>query len=490
LKLIQSSSNVLGLHLNLKKCELWWPSGDGKFGSFPEEIIRVQTPGVALLGGALGTEEFMNSVLKKRMLQAKKIMDLLPNLDDAQKELLLLRSCLGYVRMAFALRTLKPSSNLAAVTEFDTILHKALEKILCGSVPEQAFNQAGLGLKVGGLGLSHAKTHHPAAYIGSALQCHRLVQKILKVDDLVEIHGMDEAFAELNKLLDEPVSREDFEGCTKITKMIQTLVDESSLKKQFEHFQSNTRELARMNAISDTLASRWLMVRPDQRLGLHLSSDCFRISVKRLLGISLFSGNDKCSSCHKEPMDSFGDHAVICAQHGDRIRRHNKLRDVVHYAAQAGGLCSRLELSGLFAEDKSKPADVFIEDWSRGRGACLDITVVSPLQKSLIKMAAEKPGVGAALGESRKDSKFAEKCERMNLDFLPLAFESFGRWGEQGEEVLRQIARCISNRSSISFSKSFFQLSGQVAIALQRGNAILLLERTRVIPSRGWSNEV
>jgi len=40
-----------GLHLNLSKCEIFWPTGDASFPDFPPDIKRVG--GLELLGSAL-----------------------------------------------------------------------------------------------------------------------------------------------------------------------------------------------------------------------------------------------------------------------------------------------------------------------------------------------------------------------------------------------------------------------------------------------------
>ena len=46
-------------------------------------------------------------------------------------------------------------------------------------------------------------------------------------------------------------------------------------------------------------------------------------------------------------MDRFGEHALTCPCAGDRTRRHNALRNVVHNAAQEGGLGPDKEKAGL-----------------------------------------------------------------------------------------------------------------------------------------------
>ena len=55
LELFRKHGPSFGLTLNLKKCEVFWPSGDSAFQEFPPEICRSlqTTNGVELLGGPI-----------------------------------------------------------------------------------------------------------------------------------------------------------------------------------------------------------------------------------------------------------------------------------------------------------------------------------------------------------------------------------------------------------------------------------------------------
>ena len=65
----QQLGSTLGLHLNLSKCEIFWPTGDQSFPEFPPEMCRlsISDGGVDLLGSPiLGSEDFTEAyVLNK-----------------------------------------------------------------------------------------------------------------------------------------------------------------------------------------------------------------------------------------------------------------------------------------------------------------------------------------------------------------------------------------------------------------------------------------
>ena len=101
----------LGLQLNIKKTELFWPSCDGRKlreGLFPVDIGRPPL-GVKLLGGAVSRDaSFIRSLTIKRAENAMNLMRLLPQLSNLESELLLLQSCMGISKLFFGLRTCQP----------------------------------------------------------------------------------------------------------------------------------------------------------------------------------------------------------------------------------------------------------------------------------------------------------------------------------------------------------------------------------------------
>ncbi|GAU40636.1 hypothetical protein TSUD_397720 [Trifolium subterraneum] len=95
LDIIRETGPGLGLHLNIRKTEIFWPSCDGRKlrkGLFPSDIGR-SFSGMKLLGGAVSRDRgFIEEVAMKRDVRAVELMHLLPKLRDPQSELLLLRS--------------------------------------------------------------------------------------------------------------------------------------------------------------------------------------------------------------------------------------------------------------------------------------------------------------------------------------------------------------------------------------------------------------
>ena len=99
--------------------------------------------------------------------------------------------------------------------------------------------------------------------------------------------------------------------------------------------------------------------------------------------MKIFAAAGPCTACHSNS-DREGDHAIVCAYQGERIARHNQLRDVLFQAAVQAALGPAREERALIPGREDRPADIYIPTWAGGRDAALDVTVVSPLQQALV----------------------------------------------------------------------------------------------------------
>ena len=126
-------------------------------------------------------------------------------------------------------------------------------------------------------------------------------------------------------------------------------------------------------------AGDWLNTPPIKALGLHLRSPEFVLTLKYRLGLPVFDSAGPCPACLRES-DVFDDHAMCCGSGGERISRHNNLRDAVYETAVAAGLGPVREGLFLLPGTDRRPADVLVPNWVGGKDAAMDITIVTPLQ--------------------------------------------------------------------------------------------------------------
>ena len=88
--------------------------------------------------------------------------------------------------------------------------------------------------------------------------------------------------------------------------------------------------------------------------------------------------------------------------------------------ASQAALGPRKEEQAIIPGSSCRPADVYIPNWSEGKDAALDVTVVSPLQSSLLSKAAEEAGHALQYAFERKVRQVGEDCLQEGVKFFPL----------------------------------------------------------------------
>ena len=193
----------------------------------------------------------------------------------------------------------------------------------------------------------------------------------------------------------------------------------------------SVRARALANSTSLPHAGDWLNGVPSAALGLRLQDKEFLPCLRYWLGIPLHSAPYSCPECHSTA-DEFGDHQVGCGGNGDRIARHNAIRDVLFVAAQSAALAPSREASGVVPDSLSRPADILLPTWRHGRPAALDVHVIPPLQQLTLHEAASTPGHALEVGVQRKLSAHLSACRDAGVDFPPIVAETLGGLGQYG----------------------------------------------------------
>ena len=154
-----------------------------------------------------------------------------------------------------------------------------------------------------------------------------------------------------------------------------------------------------------------------------------------------------------------------CGEHCDRILRHNSLWDAVFSATQSAALAPRREVPSLVP---GTPADIYLPCWKRGCLAALDVTVISTLQQSTVRGAAENQGHALLVAEERKFASHGATCPAVGITFNPLAIESLGGVSDM---AISSLGRLLGQRFGISPVESTCHLYQNLAISLWWGNA-------------------
>ena len=471
MKIIEEDGPLRGLHLNRSKSLLIIPGDDcDSVNPLPAEI-PVSREGFCLLGCPIGSSPFCEAFLLDRVAKIKASVGRLCDLEDSQMETTLLRSCLSLPKFIFALRTCPPNFITRSTASFDEVMREALADIAGGPLTDWSWQKAALPSSLGGLNLRLANQHAPAAYVSSVSECSSLAAMILGfplpppplLSDAISSLANGAAKPEWLTLddIDVPLHQ----------RHLSHAIDEASFNLLLESA-PDTR--SRALALSSSLphAGDWLNVVPSQTLGLSLQNQEFRLCLDYWLGLKMSNAGTICRLCSRQA-DSFGDHQVGCGGNGDRIHRHDSIRDGFFSAAQSAALAPRKEVPSLIPASNSRPADIFLPNWSRGRPAAIDVTVISTMQPLTLAGAAASPGYALQVAEDRKMAAHFEACRAVGVDFVPVAVESLGGWSEEAIANIKKIGRLLGQRTGSPPGDSIRHLFQRLSISLWRGNAIM-----------------
>ena len=470
------------------KSTIWCPTpSEREDDPLQRGLLLVKEEGVTLLGSPLGSKKFEAEQIQQKVGKIRDTTALLPLLEDAHTEFVLLRSCLALPKISFLLRTVDTSYHAQLLQQFDQVTKEALIRILGAPVGDQTWQQGKLPVSMGGLGLRAAEDHAPAAYASSVLSAQ------LRVQDLIggrqaAAEGEEEGILQPQLLAalsvaqgeQEQVREADLVGMTQRQMSVKVDLHQQQQLKEMVG-EEEDRERARLLSLTLDHAGDWLNTPPIKALGLHLRSPEFVLALKYRLGLPVYNSAGPCPACLRES-DVHGDHAMCCGAGGERISRHNNLRDALFDTAVAAGLGPVREGRFLLPGTDRRPADVLVPNWVGGKDAAMDVTIVTPLQQATMPGAATTAGHALNHAYDRKVNGAEEECRRQGIAFLPMVAETFGGWHPGAEREVKKLGAALARHTGQEEGEAISHLWSRMGILLQRGNAAILGNRVPAQP--------
>ena len=133
-----------------------------------------------------------------------------------------------------------------------------------------------------------------------------------------------------------------------------------------------------------------------------------------------------------------------CAARGERIARHNHLRDALYSTAASAHLAPLREERALIPGEAGRPADVMLPHYEAGRHLLLDVTVVSSLQAGLVDRAAELPGHALQHRHAEKWRKYGEACQAEGMIFRAMTLEVLGGMHEATVSTVKRLGQSLA----------------------------------------------
>ena len=168
------------------------------------------------------------------------------------------------------------------------------------------------------------------------------------------------------------------------------------------------------------------------------------------LGLPLFRKPALCTACGVTEMDIYGHHALKCHKIGDEIRRHDGVARAIKGFCTAGRFAPLTDPTGI-THSRKRPGDVYIRSWNLGKPAAFDISITSPVQKTLVQRCGKEQGFAARRREEEKWKKHGAECAETNTAFYPIVIETFGRNHQascscsSGQQRIRSVCRGSSD---------------------------------------------
>jgi len=529
LRYIKEEGPKYGLFMSKEKTAVWMPADSAVYGGLPPDTIakfaglaKVKergVTGVELLGGSVTRDpEFASSVALSRATKVcngiKTVLRFFGS-DDPQLCLMLLRACLGMVKMVYCLRTTDPQHLTQSSALLHETLYSALRFLHVGDVNNVRFgifhlHLTSLPIRLGGLGISLPddllKFSNLASQLDSQkLQCAIFPHQHYPSSELLALmhiffDSLTENFQE-KFILAHP-------DCTTLPlqnnqnflaswyykgKRERVLNDNYLRRRDYAVFRHRQRVILQSASVSDhpsgpdrswvSISSDWLSLVPSKHLGQSLKADQFRAALCFRSIVPLFKQAQNCLTCGKWKLDIFGYHALSCLGVGSlTFDRHEIVCKSVLALAQDYGFNPQknadvrcLSVTKRKGIQQLRPADILLDD--HGVQTCVDVTVVSPLSEAQSSTTDGKIVAQYVQKQScKKDSKHEGPCHNAGgLRFLAFAVDVCGIIAKEAYGLLRVFARRGSEMTRRSYSEIIALCRRKVSYAIQLGVSNQLL---------------
>jgi len=457
---LETEARTFGLSLNHTKCEILGLSNLhlSEWRDANLNFTVVDPKDAVLLGSPLSSEG-VEGALQAQVSLLKAVEPRLRRL-AAHEGFFLLKSCFAVPRLLFLLRS-APVFASVAQAELSDFIRDLLSTILNIQIENDAWHQASLPVRWGGLGIRDVCSLAPSAFLGSSISTTPLVQAILPPI----------LFSHLDPRHVEAISAWQRSGGTSQPQGEdsgrQRSWDDEVCRAKYEHLLLRADQLtrARLLAVASPDSGVWLHTLPCRNLGLCLSDRELRIAAGLRIGAPLVRPH--ACVCRK-PVDCYGLHGLSCSRSAGRMRRHAQANDVIIRALRAADVQAELEPLNLFRDDGKRPDGVSLDPWYGGKLLAWDFTCHDTLAPSHVSQSASAAGSAASNAEQNKRAKYSE-MENSGFLFVPLAIETLGTWGPSAVDFCRDLGSRLASHSGDPRSLLF--LKQRLGLAVQRGNA-------------------
>ena len=472
---LEAAGKKIGLELNRSKCEVIGHTVETRamFTSYGINLPETSASEVIFLGAPLLAGPHLDSVLERKRLELQRLskrLELMPSHDC----LYLLRNVLTAPRMMYLLRT-APCTDSPELPLYDGALRESLVTTLNIDLDDDRWNQALLPVRWGGLGIRSVVSLAPSAYMASAASTAELTSSLLptRLRDVVD-SGMATAMSAWITLASRPSTPSS--AVFPPASSAQRAWDDPCCEVMADRLLDTATDhvvRARLLAARSPCSGDWLNALPLSSAGLKMDNATVRIAAGLRLGAPIVRSH-VCVCGATVTVD--GHHGLSCRHGSGRHSRHNQVNDLLCRAFTSAGTQSTREPHSLCTSGGKRPDGVTLVPWKKGRCLAWDATCPDTFALSHVHSSSTQAGSAAAAAERKKQQKYADVIT--GIDFVPVAIETSGVWGEQALELVTELGRRIAAVTFEPRSTAF--LRQRISVAVQRGNAGCILGTFRL----------
>ena len=340
-----------------------------------------------LLGSPIGGPQSSNQVLSTKKASLERLGER-PRLLHSHDGLCLLKNALALPKVLYVLRT-APCFDSPILPELDSLQKSLLEDICNVHLSDEAWAQASLPVRAGGLGIRRFTKLATPAFLASAAGTSALTQSILPQalsgfsctfrTDALSLWSRDHTeeppigpTATKQRSWDSPI----------INATVSSLLSSA-----------NAVDKACLLASQRKESGAWLNAPPVSSLGLRMDDDSVRIAVGLRLGVPLASPH-QCVLCGNH-VDASGTHGLHCGRSAGRHPRHANMNAMLKTALASINVPSILEPPGLFRTDGKRVDGITVTPWRSGRPLAWDFTCCDTFASTYLSLAASGAGMVA-----------------------------------------------------------------------------------------------
>ena len=464
---LEATSKEFGLEMNRSKCEVIGQTNETRslFAAHDVILPETSTSAVIMLGAPLFTGQHLDEVLKGKRHELELLTYRL-SLMPAHDSLYLLRNVLTAPRLMYLLRS-APCTDSPELPLYDAAIRESLSSVLNVDLDDNRWTQASLPVRWGGLGVRGVVLLAPSAYLASAASTTELTSALLPARLRgVQDSGVAAAMSAWSKQTStssltlppptSPAQRAWDDLCCQVKSdgLLDTAADQV--------------ERARLLASRSDGSGAWLNAMPLSCAGLKMDNATVRIAVGLRLGAPVVRAH-VCVCGTTVTVD--GHHGLSCRYGSGRHVRHNQVNELISKAFTSAGTLAKLEPQSMCLGGNQRPDGVTLVPWKRGRCMAWDATCPNTFAKTHIQASSTQAGSAAATAEAKKKTKYSSIIG--GVDFVPVAIETSGVWGEDARMLVTDLGRRLTAINKDNRSTSF--LRQRISVAIQRGNSACVL---------------